>query len=106
MLLEHLPPESATKTALRNEITPEQLASAATGDYRPDEAPWSSVAILLASIKDEITLSRHVAISAAGGKPPKFTPTARPGVPSTSITPKRLSDEQRRAIDPRLRNQP
>lgn len=106
VLLEHLPPESATKTALRNAITPEDLAAAASSDYRPEEAPWSSVAILLAAIKDEITLARSVAISAAGGKPPPFVPTARPGVSSTSTKPKRLSDEQRRAIDPRLRNQP
>lgn len=106
VLLEHLPPESATKTALRNALTPEQIAAATAGDYRPEEAPWSSVAILLAAIKDEITLARHVAVSAAGGKPGPFVPTARPGVPSTSTKPKRLSDEQRREIDPRLRTQP
>lgn len=63
--------------------------------------------MLLAGIKDEITLSRSVAIAAAGGKPPDFTPTSRPGIPPTSNSARQgLTDEQRRALDPRLRNQP
>lgn len=62
--------------------------------------------MLLAAIRDEIALSRSVAIAAAGGKPPKFTPMPRPGIPPTSTAPRRLTDEQRRAIDPRLNQQP
>lgn len=75
------------------------------GDYRPDKAPWSSVEMLLASIKDEIVLSRSVAIAAAGSTPPEFHPTPRPGIPPTSASRTGLTDEQRRALDPRLRNQ-
>lgn len=62
--------------------------------------------MLLADIKDQLVLTRGVAIAAAGGSPPEFQPTPRPGVPPTSASAKRLSDEQRRALDPRLRNQP
>lgn len=103
VLIDHLPPESATKTALRNEITPEQL-EAASANYQPDKAQWSMVEILLAGIKDEITLARNVSIAAAGGKPPDFNPTPRPGI-STSARKKTLTDEQRRELDPRLRSE-
>lgn len=104
ILIENLPPESATKTAIRNSI-PEDALQATHSEHRPDLAAWSGVEMLLAAIKDEIRISRSVAIAAAGGKPPEFTPTSRPGIPPTSTTRKGLSDEQRRALDPRLRNQ-
>lgn len=75
-------------------------------DYRPDKAPWSNVELLLAALKDEVRLQTNVAISAAGGKPPEFKPTPRPGVtPSGASRSGGMTDEQRRAIDPRLRNQ-
>ncbi|MET9126899.1 hypothetical protein [Streptomyces sp. NPDC004528] len=102
--IEHLPPESATKTAIRNSISDVEMERA-TGDHRPDKAPWSGIEILLAGLKDEVTLSRYVAIAAAGGNPPEFTPTPRPGIPPKSAQKRGLTDEQRRALDPRLRNQ-
>ncbi|WP_406160988.1 hypothetical protein [Streptomyces canus] len=106
MLIEHLPPESATKTALRNAIPAEALER--VGEGRPDLAPWSGTETLLASVKDEVRLLRMVMVAANGGKPGEFTPTPRPGIPPKSAQSKRegLSDEQRRALDPRLRNQP
>lgn len=106
ILIEHLPPESATKTAMRNAITPEQMA-AATSESRPDLAPWSNVEMMLAALKDEIVLSRSVAVAAAGGKPGEFRPTPRPGIPPTGTKAREgLTDEQRRALDPRMRSQP
>jgi hypothetical protein len=106
ILIEHLPPESATKTALRNSVPSDELERA-SGEHRPDLAPWSGVEVLLAGLKDEVTLLRAVTIAAAGGKPPEFTPTPRPGIPpkSAAQTKRGLTDEQRRALDPRLRNQ-
>lgn len=63
--------------------------------------------MLLADLKDQIVLSRLVAIAAAGGKPPEFRPTPRPGIPPTaSGGRRRLTDDQRAALDPRLRTQP
>lgn len=106
MWIEHLPPESATKTALRNAITPEQMAEA-SDDYRPDLAPWSGVETLLAQVKDEVTRLRHTLIAVNGGKPGEFTPTPRPGVPPKRQQKyRRLTDAQKAALDPRLRNQP
>jgi hypothetical protein len=106
ILIEHLPPESATKTAIRNSIPVEQLTSGGAG--RPDLAPWSGTETLLAALKDEVTLLRMITVAANGGKPGEFTPTPRPGIPPKSAQTKRssLTDEQRRALDPRLRDQP
>jgi hypothetical protein len=104
VLIQGLPPESATRTALRN-AQPEDTAGRPSGEYRPDKAPWSAVEMLLAAIKDEVTLSRNAAIAIAGGKPGEFHPTPRPGIPPKSAARKGLTDEQRRALDPRLRNQ-
>ncbi|MFB7115739.1 hypothetical protein [Streptomyces sp. NPDC056291] len=106
VLIEHLPPESATKTAIRN-ATPAEVMERASEGARPDLAPWSGVETLLASLKDEVTLLRHITVAANGGKPGEFTPTPRPGIPPKSAQKRAgLTDEQRRALDPRLRNQP
>lgn len=107
VLIEHLPPESATKTALRNSIPAEELERA-TGEGRPDLAQWSGAEVLLASVKDEVRLLRMVMVAANGGKPGEFEPTPRPGIPPKSAQTERrgLTDEQRAALDPRLRNQP
>ncbi|MFG2292056.1 hypothetical protein [Streptomyces sp. NPDC048603] len=106
MLVEHLPPESATKTEIRNAVGADEVA--AHGEYRPDLGQWSATEMMLAAIRDELMLSRYVAIAAAGGKPPEFHPTPRPGVPPTSAqrTGGGMTDEMRRALDPRLREQP
>jgi hypothetical protein len=107
ILVENLPPESATKTALRNAVPAEMLENASK-DARPDMGQWSGVETLLASMKDEVTLLRMVMVAANGGKPGDFEPTPRPGIPPKSARTSRkgLTDEQRRALDPRLRNQP
>lgn len=107
ILIEHLPPESATKTALRNSVDLSTVAKSNT-EYRADKAPWSNIELLLAALRDEVRLNTNVAIAAAGGKPPEFKPTPRPGVGTPSGAFSRnggMTDEQRRAIDPRLRNQ-
>lgn len=103
ILIQHLPPESATKAAIRN-ATPED---APAGEYRPDLAPWSGTEMLLAAILDAVRTQTSVAVAAAGGKPAEVKPTPRPGIPpEKSSGPKRLTDEERRALDPRLRTEP
>jgi hypothetical protein len=104
--IDRLPAESWTKTELRN-AAPDDVMAKATGEHRPDKAPWSGVEMLLAALRDELVLNRMVAIAATGAKPPAFTPTPRPGVPPTGTSGQRraLSDEQRRALDPRMRQQ-
>lgn len=102
ILIEHLPPESATRTAMRNAADPEALAEASR-EARPDRAAWSNTELLLAALMDTVRAQTSVAIAAAGGTPPPFEPTPRPGVPpKASVTPRKLTQEQRRALDPRL----
>ncbi|MFD5198800.1 hypothetical protein ACFWM7_01255 [Streptomyces sp. NPDC058375] len=103
--IEHLPPESATKTAMRNDV-PDDVMAQASADYRPDKAAWSREEILLVELKDEVIRLRNATLAAAGATPPEFIPTSRPGIPPKSASAPRMSDEQRRALDPRLRNQP
>ncbi|MFJ9694943.1 hypothetical protein [Kitasatospora sp. NPDC101183] len=105
MLVEHLPPDSATKTAMRNALTAEDRERLSHG-ARPDLAAWSGAELLLASVLDAIRAQTAVAIAAAGGTPTMPDPTPRPGIPPKTTTSRRLSDEQRRALDPRLRHEP
>ena len=48
VVIEHLPPESHTMTALRNELTPMQLAEQADKG-EPEKARWSQLEQLIAS---------------------------------------------------------
>ncbi|MFD8315896.1 hypothetical protein [Kitasatospora purpeofusca] len=86
-------------------MTPEERGRAAQ-ESRPDLAPWTGTEMLLASILDAIHAHTAVAVAAAGGKPSVPDPTPRPGIPPKKTTARRLSDEQRRALDPRLRSEP
>lgn len=51
VFIEHLPPESHTMTALRNELTPLQLAEHADKG-EPEKARWSQLEQLIASNVD------------------------------------------------------
>lgn len=104
VLVEHLPSDSATKTAMRNALTDDERERLSQG-ARPDLAAWSGAELLLASILDAIRAQTAVAVAAAGGKPQMPDPTPRPGIPPKSPISRRLSDEQRRALDPRLKTE-
>lgn len=104
VLLEHLPPESATKTALRAAAPAE--ARQAPRNPRPDLAPWSNGEMLLASIVDAVNVNTATVIASVGGKPAAVEPIPRPGIPPKQKARTGLTPEQRRALDPRLRNQP
>jgi hypothetical protein len=102
VLVDFLPPESATHTALRNEA-PEPAADAAPFDAA--KGRWSALEMLLATLIDETRLLRWVYVSAhsekgaSGGAP---DPVRRPGAePRRSRG--QLTPEQRRMLDPRLR---
>jgi hypothetical protein len=103
VLIDHLPPESFTKVAIRNSLPTEELEKASEG-ARPDKAPWSGTEMLLASVLDAIRQGNAIAVAAAGGKPAEVKPTPRPGILPESSSRPRLTDEQRRLLDPRLRN--
>ena len=102
MIYRHLPPQSATMTALRNAIPADALAKQ-SGDADPAAAPWSHDQMLAASQLDTLRLILHVLLAANGGTPGKPpAPTVRPGVAGAK-KPRRLTADQRRLLDPRMR---
>lgn len=103
MLVQQLPPESATATAIRNDIPEDELADR-RGD--PVKAPWSPTDHLLALLIDEV---RQLAwMYAQRHSKSKITPPApleRPGVrarPRGRI----MTAAQIKEIDPRMRELP
>jgi hypothetical protein len=68
----------------------------------PTQERWSAVESMLATVIDEMRISRWTYVQAHSDKTiPKPTPIPRPGVPSRTGRLMKLSDAQR--IDPRLR---
>jgi hypothetical protein len=80
VLIEHLPPESATKTALRDELDDGTLSRLASAPRR-GHGPWSHTELLLAAVKDAIERLIYVQYQRAGAKNVKAPePMPRPGV--------------------------
>lgn len=81
VLIQRLPPESATMTAIRNALSPEELAEQADKG-EPEKAPWSQVEQLLAVIADRVaglTYAYTAANTQKGKKPSVPEPIRRPG---------------------------
>lgn len=81
-LIKHLPPESWTQTALRDEDLAD-LDELAGPEPQPDEryGPWSHADYLLAALRDEVARLAFITARGAGfEKFPEPEPTPRPGV--------------------------
>jgi hypothetical protein len=99
-LLEHLPPESATMTALRAERGEEADDAIVRTDSAA--APWSALEMLVASLIDEVRGLRSAYATVHTGtviQPP--APISRPG--TTAMAAKKrtshMSDAQRAMLD-------
>jgi hypothetical protein len=83
VLIQHLPPESATMTAQRNELTAEEYEQQARKG-EPERAPWSMTEQLLAGITDSLHQLEYILVVAnsdgKGRKPKRPEPMRRPGV--------------------------
>ncbi|MFJ9985271.1 hypothetical protein ACIQUD_14785 [Streptomyces globisporus] len=83
VLIQHLPPESATMTGLRNALTPEEYEAQAK-DGKPEKASWSVDQQLLAGITDAVRDLQYITVVAnsdgKGRKPQRPEPMRRPGV--------------------------
>jgi hypothetical protein len=108
VLIERLPQESATMTALRRDA-PDPDAGEMVDPRAPIKAPWSAEEMLVAQVIDEIRHLRYSVDTFAAGKDAGKVPVpenvVRPGVEpkQSSKRQKTLTQEQRRALDPRLR---
>jgi hypothetical protein len=93
VIIQHLPPESHTWTALRNAMTDEELAAQADGGD-PEHARWSQLEQLLAVVADRIARVEYVLVCANTDKkskrpePPQpiRRPGARPPRPKAKLT--------------------
>ena len=76
--IDDLPPESATKTAVRNGYSDAELADMAKGHR--EHGPWSHLELLVAHVADEVAQLTHITSTAHGGKGERPKPYPRPGV--------------------------
>lgn len=94
VLIDGLPGESLTKTAIRDQVPDDQLAKWAE-QPRTGHGPWSHADLLIAALIDRVELLRRDTITLHGAKPPgEFQPVRRPGMPSQrkrALTPEGLS---------------
>ncbi|WPO74032.1 hypothetical protein [Streptomyces sp. KN37] len=93
MLIQHLPPESHTMTALRNELSDEELAEQARKG-EPERGRWSQSEQLLALLADRVGALHHMYASTHSTrrqKPPE--PIRRPGAKAARGK-QEISDEQ------------
>ncbi|MFI2081415.1 hypothetical protein ACH43Y_13845 [Streptomyces rubiginosohelvolus] len=83
VLIQHLPPESATMTGLRNALTPEEYEEQAKSG-KPEEGRWSMDQHLLAGVSDSLQQIQYILVRAnsdsKGPKPKRPEPMRRPGV--------------------------
>ncbi|MBB1253168.1 hypothetical protein H3146_07260 [Streptomyces sp. OF3] len=97
VLIQHLPPESHTMTALRNAMPAEELTEAQeSGDAT--KGRWSQAEQLLATIADRVAALEHITVLAhsdgKGRKPEPPKPIPRPGVQDRSRKPRVRLTEQ------------
>ena len=83
VLIQHLPPESVTWTALRNAMPDEEIAAQANKG-EPEKGRWSQEEQLLALIADRVADLGYLYASAntpkGSKKPVRPTPVRRPSV--------------------------
>ena len=102
MLINALPPESLTLTALRNSAGDAPVQQeAAPAD--PAEGRWSSTEMLMALLVDEVRLLRWTTVAANAGSNAAGSPPDPVGRPGAKPRRKRLSMKDRLRLDPRLR---
>lgn len=99
VLLTYLQPDSNFKTAMRDELSDEQLAELAK-QPRKGHGAWSHTDMLLAAIFDQLSVQQSITLAAAGVKnPPKPQLLPRPGVAekqATGLSPEVLAELQYR----------
>ena len=79
VLIDHLPPESATKTAARDDLGEETLAKLAARE--PDGyGPWSYTDMRLAAVIDKLSWVVYAVYHSQGAKPTEPQQFPRPGV--------------------------
>lgn len=89
VLIEYLPPESATRTAMRDAMSDDERTRLSEGVQPPGYGPWSHTDLLLARVIDVLEFLRYQGLALKGVKaqPPALLPrpgVARPKAPSAA----------------------
>jgi hypothetical protein len=109
VLIEYLPPESATMTALRNErmraIDAGEIEEDDMSEFDPAENPWSQVEMLLATLIDESRSFQHMYLMSHSKKGARIHSPERVRRPGIRHKPQKrgLTEAERQTLDPRLR---
>jgi hypothetical protein len=104
-LIRHLPPESALKTALRNQMSDAEIKSTAA-EADPSQGQWTHLEMLIASLVDAVRINTFTLRRLNGDKraqPPD--PVPRPGVKPKGQKRRRLTTEQTAAVLRRIRGE-
>lgn len=81
VLLDRLPPESATHTAMRDVFSDEELRDHAKAHTpKSGHGPLSRSDIFLIDLRDQLAWVEYAIYRSQGGKPRQPEPTPRPGV--------------------------
>ncbi len=99
LLVDHLPSESATKTALRNAYTEAELRQIAGG--RTEHPPFSHEALILAELWDLIAGIAH-GLGGGKGEVPKY-PRPGAGKAAGGARTGRMTPEQMAAYEKRIK---
>lgn len=101
VLIDHLPPESHTMTALRNGLTNEQLAEQ-SDDGEPEKARWSQAEQLLATVADRVARVEYVLRAVNTDKkhkqPDPPEPIRRPGAQPAKARTDPMTDASREVL--------
>jgi hypothetical protein len=78
--IDQLPPESCTKTDVRDSLGAQQLAAMASVPDDDKYGSWSHLELLIAGLSDRLDWVIWAVLASQGGKPKEPTPMRRPGV--------------------------
>lgn len=99
VLIDWLPGESATKTAIRDSLTDDEISQLADRDVK-GHGPWSRETFRLAALEDAINRLTAVTIYLAGdrkGQPRMPDPVRRPGLTGKAAKRKPVLTDEGRA---------
>lgn len=95
-MIDGLPPESATKTALRDTLTDAQVEHMRKTQVDAPHGPWAKSDYLLAALIDAVNVLTATVSGALGGKS-DFEPVDRPFLPKRPAS--GLDDDQRAYLE-------
>lgn len=99
VFIDRLPPESSTKTAIRDDLGEVNLAKMAQEQPQDGYGPWSHTDMRLAALIDKVSWLIYAVYHAQGGKPKEPKQFPRPGVLKDGAAVRVLNEQQRSYLE-------